>query len=124
MARARQSRAGTRTRRRRVSAESAAGEPAILAWEDDPGEPTALRSPIGRPAPNLAPGSLPVAIEGAAPEIGRYPPGTPEFRYWTAADALARAAEFWDGLLGGTTWHPDNGATLPVELDEGVQFNA
>lgn len=101
-----------------------AGDLAILAWEDDPGEPPVRRNPIARPAPNLNVGSLPIVIRDPAPALGRFQPGTPEFRYWTAADALGRASEFWNGLLGGTTWQRSNGKKLPVVLDQGVQFNA
>jgi hypothetical protein len=114
----------TRRRTRAATTTAAAVEPAILAWEDDPGQPPVLRNPIGRPEPNLAHGSLPVKINGPAPAPAKYQPGTAEFRYWAAADALGRATEFWNGLLGGTRWEPSNGPTLPVELDEGVQFNA
>ena len=55
---------------------------AILAWEDDPGQPPVTRSPIDRPAPDLSPGSLPIRIKDTAPPIGKYQVGTPEFRYW------------------------------------------
>jgi hypothetical protein len=57
------------------------------------------------------------------PAVGAYEPGTPEFRYWSAAEALARGAAFWRQFLPeGTTWQP--GAELRVLLDEGVDFNA
>jgi hypothetical protein len=114
----------TTTRRTARAATSATAATAILAWEDDPGVPPVLRSPIARPEPNLNQGSLKVAITTPAPAVAQYQPGTAEFRYYTCADALARAAEFWNGLLGGTTWEPTNGPVLPVVLDEGVQLNA
>jgi hypothetical protein len=137
MARARKSQAGTtttprRTRRtstaaaRRASpAPTTAGSAsAILAWEDDPGQPPVTRAPIDRPAPNLSPGSLPIRIKDPAPPIGKHPLGTPEFRYWAGADALARAGEFWTTFLGGTTWQTASRPKLPVALDEGQQLNA
>jgi hypothetical protein len=38
-----------------------------------------------------------------------YPPGTPGFRYWVAAEALARGINFWSGLMpAGTTWSTSN----------------
>ena len=37
--------------------------------------------------------------------------GTAGFRYWTAAEALRRAAAFWNGA-GAARWHGDVGATL------------
>jgi len=121
-----QTRKASTARRRSRSAAGAASADglAILAWEDDPGEPPVRRSPIGRPTPNLTVGSLPVRINGTAPPPTRYQPGTPEFRYWAAADALGRATEFWNGLLAGATWEPSNGSSLPVELDEGDMLNA
>lgn len=136
MARARQSQAGATTQRRtrRTSAATArrasaapatsGGTSAILAWEDDPGPPPVTRTPVDRPAPNLSPGSLPIRIKDTAPPIGKHPLGTPEFRYWAAADALARAGEFWTTFLGGTTWQTANRPKLPVALDEGTQLNA
>jgi hypothetical protein len=128
MARARQPQARTRASqpsgRRRAATSATASESAIFAWEDDPGEPPPSRMPIGRPVPNLAQGSLPVSIDGPAPPVAQHPIGTPEFRYWATADALARAAGFWNGLLGGTKWEPTNGAVLRIGLDDGVQFNA
>src|SRR5213592_1584401 len=130
MARARQSQArGTTQRRtRRTSAAPAApaasAASAILAWEDDPGQPPVTRSPIDRPAPDLSPGSLPIRIKDTAPPIGKHPVGTPAFRYWTAADALARAGAFWTTFLGGTTWQTASRPKLPVALDESIQLNA
>jgi hypothetical protein len=128
MARSRAPRTSTKpstaTRRTPRAETSVASATAILAWEDDPGTPPVLRSPIGRPEPNLAHGSLPVSITTPAPALAQYQPGTAEFRYYTCADALSRVSEFWNGLLGGTTWEPSNGPVLPVVLDEGVQLNA
>jgi hypothetical protein len=114
----------TTSRRAARATTSASTAAAILAWEDDPGVPPVLRSPVARPEPDLSHGSLPVAITTPAPALGQYQPGTPEFRHYACADALSRVAEFWNGLLGGTTWEPTNGPVLPVVLDEGVQLNA
>ena len=38
-----------------------------------------------------------------------YPVNTPGFRYWVAAEALARGIDFWGGLMPfGTTWSTSN----------------
>ncbi|HKS25886.1 MAG TPA: hypothetical protein VJZ76_24050 [Thermoanaerobaculia bacterium] len=96
--------------------------PAVLAWEDDPlSLPSA--SPVQRPVPNVSDTRLAIRIEGPKPAPKIYPRGTKEFRYWTTAEALRRAADFWGGILPGAfTWQV--GSQLPVHLDEGVDLNA
>src|SRR5437016_4811312 len=71
----------------------------INAWEDDPG---AAAQPSGgqviqRPIPVLRDQSLPIRIvhPARAPEAKPHAPGSAEFRYWTAAEALRRSADFW-----------------------------
>jgi hypothetical protein len=97
----------------------------ILAWEDDPGEPREGRLPVSKPVPDLEARVLPVAIKGRAPQPRERQPGSSGFRYWAAADALRRAADFWGSILPARTkWHPSNGTQLPVALDDGVDFNA
>lgn len=102
---------------------------AIDAWEDDPvsfrieEQPPAAPT-VARPQPSMD-GALPVGVAGKAPEPGVYPAGSPEFRYWTLADALARGAAFWGGCVpAGTTWQPDNGSRLIAVPDEDVDLNA
>ena len=66
-----------------------------------------------------------IRIDGKAPAARQYEPGSAEFRYWVAAEALRRAADFWGATLpNGTRWHPTNGARLPVRLDQGIDLNA
>ena len=103
-----------------------AAEGVINAWEDDPGAAT---QPSGgqvvqRPVPVLRDQPFPTRIvnPSAAPEAKPHPPGTAEFRYWTAAEALRRAADFWGELVPGIPW--EVGAILPVDLDFGVDLNA
>jgi len=92
----------------------------IAVWEDDPESGLKLTK---RTAPVLTLGPLPVAITGDAPKAAVYPVGTANFRYWTAADALRRAREFWKPLLPETiTWH--GGQPLSIELDAGEELNA
>jgi hypothetical protein len=103
----------------------------IAAWEDDPvaavleNQPP-LNQPVQRPEPDFDPPGLPVRIAGpppAPPDV--YKVGTEGFRYWTLADALARAAGFWSRCVpAGTTWQPDNGTHLMAVADEGVDLNA
>jgi hypothetical protein len=92
--------------------------PHTNVWEDDP-EPAVQTS---RPTPVLSHKPLAFSFPEPAPAPAIYDPGTPQFRYWTAAEALRRGADFWAPLLGVKVWQP--GATLPVILDEGEDLNA
>jgi hypothetical protein len=108
-----------------VDPAEAAGAELVRAWEDDPGAPPTDRAPILRPLPDLAAFPLPVAIAGAAPRQDDYPPHTPGFWYWAAADALRRAADYWGSVLpDGTAWHPTVGERLTAQLDAGDDLNA
>jgi hypothetical protein len=98
----------------------------INAWEDDPGagmQPSGGQV-IQRPVPVLRDQPLPIRIvhPASAPEAKPHPPGTAEFRYWTAAEALRRGADLWGALLPGLSW--EVGPILPVDLDFGVDLNA
>lgn len=97
----------------------------VQTWEDDPGEPPIGRTPIQRPTPEVSHPSLPVAVAGEPPaESGDYP-GSAEFRYWAAADAMSRASEFWGPLMPpGTTWDRDVAGVLTAHLDSGDDLNA
>jgi hypothetical protein len=104
----------------------AASQPRILinAWEQDPGvgaQPTGGQI-VQRPVPDLRSQPFPIRIINPAPEAKAHPPGTAEFRYWTAAEALQRGADFWGALLPGISW--EVGSILPVELDFGTDLNA
>src|SRR5215471_11922921 len=119
--------AGT-ARRRRPTGEpggSSATASGVNAWQDDPGDslPPAV-PPELRAVPDLSIAPLRMRIDVTRPPAaGAYQPGTPEFRYWSASEALARGAAFWRQFLPqGMTWQP--GDELPVLLDEGVDFNA
>jgi len=97
----------------------------VACWEDDPGDPNVPPPlvPIQVPAPNPSAPPLPYKISGAAPRVGVYPPGTPEFRYYAASSALRRTADFWSGIVpSGTVWQL--GKVLPVQLDSGEDLNA
>ena len=93
----------------------------INAWEDDPGagaQPSGGQV-IQRPIPVLRDQPLPIRIvhPASAPEAKPHPPGTAEFRYFTAAEALRRGADFWRALLPAPSW--EVGSILPVDLDLG-----
>lgn len=114
----------TKSKARKPRVKANGGNGGILAWEDDPGAPTA-GTPISRPVPGAPQHALATAlrINGAAPKAGQFPVGSANFRYWTAAEALARAAAFWASILpAGTRWF--TGASLPVSLDSGLDLNA
>jgi len=91
----------------------------VSAWIDDPESGLGR---VDRPVPDLSKGTLKYRIKGAAPKPGPYAPGTPQFRYWTAAEALRRGGDFWAPILGLSSWQP--GKALPVSLDKGVDLNA
>src|SRR5918998_5498472 len=101
----------TRAEEDDVAPEDQAGK--VQAWEDDPGEPPVTRRPVLRPPPDLAEGALAVGIEGTAFSPEPSQPGTVEFRYWTAADALDRSRRFWRDLLPeGQGWFETVGPRL------------
>jgi hypothetical protein len=104
-------------RTRRVSTKAAAR--AVQAWIDDP---LSRLGTIERPIPDLSKAPLAYKFRGAAVAPGIHALGTPQFRYWTAAEALRRGGDFWAPLLGVKRWQP--GAVLPVSLDKGVDLNA
>jgi hypothetical protein len=111
--------AATKVGKKATKSKAAAAVSGIQAWQDDPmGLP-----PINRPVPNLNAVPLPLKINSPQPAPAIYNVGTPEFRYWTAAEALRRGADFW-GAKGIKKWQIGVGAKLPVTLDEGVDLNA
>ncbi|MDQ4091628.1 MAG: hypothetical protein M3163_15225 [Actinomycetota bacterium] len=92
----------------------------VRVWEDDP---LAGAEPVERAQAKLPKSPLGISIEEAAPPAKLYEPGTEGFRYWTAADALARGTAFWKSVMPrGTSWQA--GKTLPVRLDAGDKLNA
>jgi hypothetical protein len=107
---------------RRRGADVAAAAAAIQGWPNDPmgGIP-----PLHLPVPTLPGTLLPTRIiaPARAPRAQIHPLGTDGFRYWTAAEALRRAAAFWTAA-GARGWHPDVGDSIPVRLDDGVDLNA
>jgi hypothetical protein len=92
----------------------------VRVWEDDP---LAGAVAVQRAQATLPKSPLGITIDVPAPPAKLYDPGTPEFRYWQAADALARGVAFWKAVVPkGTSWQV--GKTLPVRLDAGDKLNA
>lgn len=94
------------------------GDVTVQGWEDDPG-PAVL---VTRPVPDLGRKPLAFAFPTPAPAPGIYKPDTAEFRYWTAAEALRRGADFWAPHVTRGAWQM--GPVLQVLLDEGEDLNA
>lgn len=88
----------------------------VSVWEDGP-EPAVQ---VTRPLPDPSKRPLAYSFSGRAPAPGGQP-GTASFRYWTAAEALRRSADFWPPRLPSGNW--EVGARLPVLLDQGVDYN-
>ncbi|MET7665597.1 hypothetical protein ABZT45_41270 [Streptomyces sp. NPDC005356] len=96
----------------------------VLVYEDDPGPPPGI-APVRHLVPQLETQPFPTAIAQPAPHPNGAGPGTPEFRYWVAADALSSASRMWGTLVpAGTQWFPTVGRMLTAHLDEGVDLNA
>src|SRR6516164_3133513 len=90
----------------------------IRVWEDDPGSGVLVE----RPAPNSAKRPLAYSFPRPMPKPAIYQTGTREFRFWTAAEALRRGADFWAARVPLAKW--EVGPVLKVLLDEGVDLNA
>ena len=75
-----------------------------------------------RPVPDVAKKPLAFSFPKPAPAPGQYQSGTAQFRYWTAAEALRRGADYWATRASITQWQM--GPTLKVILDDGEDLNA
>jgi hypothetical protein len=102
----------------------------IQIYEDDPflevvaGSSPVPADPIRIDEPTDTQTLLQTQIIEQQPDPEVYQPSTPEFRYWNANSALARAVNFWGPLLpSGTQWSTDQ-QPMRVNLDEGEDFNA
>jgi hypothetical protein len=90
----------------------------LTVWMDDPLD----GQTIARPLPLLDAPPLQIRIEDTAIPPGRYSPGEPGFRYWTAGESLRRCADFWLARVASLQWH--TGDVLPIFLDDGLDLNA
>jgi hypothetical protein len=101
----------------------------VSTWDDAFSEAVAsVNPPIATPravplAVNTNP-RLRTVIVDPQPPVALYPPGTPGFRYWVAAEALARGINFWGALMPvGTTWSTSNPMRV-ILVDAGPELNA
>lgn len=102
----------------------------INTWEDDPfSQAVATQDPVDATPIQVAMAInnnplLQTQINGPSPVPSIYAPGTTEFRYWTAAEALARGVNFWaQWLPAGTRWTIMQ-APMRVNLVAGTDLNA
>ncbi|CAN7626909.1 hypothetical protein LJR255_004731 [Pararhizobium sp. LjRoot255] len=90
---------------------------AITVWEDDPASDTTTVAPL----PDLARQPFGYLFDTPAP-----PPsdqtGSAAFRYWTAAEALRRGADFWAPQVPAQCWQ--RGTILEVFLDRRENLQA
>ena len=95
--------------------------PLVRCWATDPRDTLRIRQ---ENQPALPGAKLAIELTSARPEARLYSPNTTEFRYWVAAEALRRAADFWSAA-GCEAWERTSiGKTLKVQLDAGQQMNA
>jgi hypothetical protein len=110
---------------------AAAGPQAqVNTWEDDPYSEEAatdnppLASPIQVPLPDNNFPFLQIQIVDQGPPPDLYDPGTAQFRYWAAYEALTRGINFWgERLPRGTRWTTLQ-APMQVSLVAGEDLNA
>ncbi|MCB2409240.1 hypothetical protein [Hymenobacter lucidus] len=92
----------------------------IQCWSTDPRDALPIRRAV---SPALPGATLGIHITGLKPNPQLYSLGTIEFRYWTAAEALRRAADYWNAA-GCKQWQSQVGKLLQVNLDAGNDLNA
>ena len=108
----------TPARRSMRSTTARAAVDTVSAWDNDPEGGVV----VIRPVPDISQKPLAYKFPSPAPRPAPYQPGTSQFRYWTAAEALRRGADFWAARIPLTKWQV--GPILKVLLDEGVDLNA
>ena len=89
----------------------------IQVGEDDP--ETGVLTTAARPNPAARPLGYKFPLPAPAPSSDTH---SAAFRYWVAAEALRRGADFWAPRIASGKWQP--GADLAVLLDEGEDLNA
>ncbi len=89
----------------------------IQIWENDP----ASSGPVSAAKPYI--GQLPFQYSFPLPCLAPDPDTTtPNFRYWNAAEALRRGADFWGPAVYDQEWF--TGPNLEVRLCVGIRWNA
>ncbi|WP_315720111.1 MULTISPECIES: hypothetical protein [unclassified Bradyrhizobium] len=111
------------------AATAGAGAGQVSSWDDPFSEAVPSTNPPlapTRPVPVVTNtfSAMRVTTADQAPPVANYNPGTPEFRYWVANEALARGIRFWGSLLpAGTTWSTSNPMQVSL-VEAGTQLNA
>lgn len=124
----RSARANSRWQQRMPVGPSPAAAVAALTWDDPFSEQVAtadppLATPVLVTVDANANPRLQVAILGQAQPPGQHAPGTPAFRYWVTAEALARGIAFWSSVMPqATTWSTHN--PMRIDLLAGDDLNA
>jgi hypothetical protein len=90
----------------------------LTIWEDDPASGVFTIAP--KPDVTLPP--LKFLFPGAVPPVSN-DINSPAFRYWTAAEALKRGANFWAPIVPQPKWW-QRGETLEVHLDRWEDLEA
>ncbi len=86
-------------------------------------ENPSLAAPYEVELPSYSNPLLQTAISETGPAAAPYPPGSDGFRYWVAAEAIARGIAFWSPLLPDqTTWSAVS--PMPVSLDMAQGLNS
>ncbi|MEU6682662.1 hypothetical protein [Streptomyces sp. NPDC046832] len=96
----------------------------VHVWEDDPGAPPPVLSPITRPMPDLQNSKPRVKIDDRVP--GTFDSSDYALRYWSAADALRRSCDWATEATSEfpLSWHRSIGRELTAYLDTGERLNA
>ena len=111
------------------AAPAATAAPEISTWDDPFSEAVpSLNPPLNAPMAVAVTVNANPLLRTAIVELelpaARYALNTEGFRFWVAAEALARGINFWDALLpAGTTWSTSNPMRV-ILVDAGPQLNA
>ncbi len=89
----------------------------IEIWEEDPGSGVTANAPL--PDPTKTPFAYDFPTPAPAPSTNH---SSAAFRYWVAAEALRRGADFWAPAMPKKQWQV--GPKLKVLLDAGEDLNA
>ena len=90
----------------------------VDSWEDDAGSAVSLTVPT----PDLSKQPLAFSFPSGGPPPAIYAHGTSEFRFWAAAVALRRGADYWAKRIPLMQWY--GGPSLNVVLDKGFDLDA
>lgn len=92
----------------------------LRTWEEDPA--SGILIDVSEPSISAGPGVLGFSFDQPQPASVESAQGTADFRWWAAAAALRRGADFWSSV-GLSSWQGGR-QTLSVLLDAGDDLNA